>query len=106
LNSNLSKRRGSNFAMENKWLFVGVSPYPYRGKSYWYIDENGVTAPRTYVWARMGRHDREQIVYVDHVRWCDANNAPYPPDKAQRILRQTTKDEAEKAEESWREILD
>lgn len=93
--------------MENKqWLFVGVSPYPYRGKGYWYIDESGRTQPKTYVWARMGRHDREQIVYVDYVRWCSEEKAPYPPDKAKRIIRQTTDEEAERAEQSWREILD
>ena len=92
--------------MENKkYLFVGVSPYPYRGKSYWYIDESGVTAPRTYVWARMGRHDREQMVYVDCVRWCDHETAPYPPEKTKRIIRQATAQEAESAENSWREIL-
>ena len=90
---------------KKKWLFVGVSPYPYRGKGYWYVDESGITTPRTYVWARMGRHDREQIVYVDCVRWCEEENAPYPIDKAKRILRQTSQEEAEKAEESWREIL-
>ena len=90
---------------KKKWLFVGVSPYPYRGKGYWYVDESGVTAPRTYVWARMGRHDREQIVYVDCVRWCEEGDVPYPAEKAKRILRQTTKEEAERAEDSWHEIL-
>ncbi len=91
--------------MPKKWLFVGVSPYPYRGKSYWYIDESGVTQPRTYVWARMGRRDTEQIVYVDCVRWCEADRTPYPPEKAKRILRQTTPAEAEKAAKAWEDLL-
>ena len=89
---------------KRKYLFVGVSPYPYRGKCYWYVDKDGVSAPSTYVWARMGRHDREQMVYVDCARWCDEDDAPYSPEKAKRILRQTTKEEAQRAADAWGEF--
>ena len=89
---------------ENKCLYVGVSPYPYKGKSYWYIDESGQTLPKTYVWVRMGRHDREQMVYVDCVRWFLEDEEPYPHDLAKKVLRQTTEDEAKTAEEFWGEF--
>lgn len=88
----------------NKRLYVGVSPYPYRGKGYWYIDESGQTLPKTYVWVRMGRHDREQMVYVDCVRWFAEDEEPYPHDLAKKVLRQTTEDEAKTAEEFWGEF--
>lgn len=91
--------------MAQKWLFVGVSPYPYRGKSYWYVDESGTTQPRTYVWVRMGRHDREQLAYVDCTRWCEGDQAPYPPERAKRVLRQATEEESRRADEAWNEIL-
>ena len=89
---------------ENKRLYVGVSPYPYRGKGYWYIDESGQTLPKTYVWVRMGRHDREQMVYVDCVRWFAEDEEPYPHDLAKKVLRQTTEDEAKTAEDFWSEF--
>ena len=90
--------------MENKRLYVGVSPYPYKGKGYWYIDESGVTLPKTYVWVRMGRHDREQMAYVDCVRWFTEEEEPYPHEKAKKVLRQTTEEESKKAEEAWGEF--
>lgn len=89
---------------KGKVLYVGVSPKPYYGCNYWYVDELGKTKPKTYVWVKMGRHDTEQIVYVDSVRWCNIDKAPYPYDKAKRILRQTTKDEAFSAKNSWNVI--
>ena len=89
---------------ENKRLYVGVSPYPYRGKGYWYIDESGQTLPKTYVWVRMGRHDREQMVYVDYVRWFAEDEEPYPHDLAKKVLRQTTENESKTAEEFWNEF--
>lgn len=89
---------------ENKRLYVGVSPYPYRGKGYWYIDESGQSLPKTYVWVRMGRHDREQMVYVDYVRWFAEDEEPYPHDLAKKVLRQTTEEEAKTAEDFWSEF--
>lgn len=82
-------------------LFVGVSPKPYCGCNYWYVDESGLTKPKTYVWVKMGRHEREQIVFVDSVRWCDKDNAPYPIDKARRVLKQATEKESKHAKETW-----
>lgn len=89
---------------KKKWLYVGVSPYPYKGKGYWYIDEEGVTQPNTFVWVKMGRHNREQMAYVDCVRWCEDGQEPYPQERVKRVLRQTTAEEHEKAEESWKEF--
>ena len=90
---------------EKKILFVGVSPKPYYGCNYWYIDESGLTKPKTYVWVKMGRHDIEQIVYVDSIKWCETDKTPYPMDKVKRILRQTTPEEALKAKNNWDESI-
>ena len=90
--------------MSEKVLYVGVSPYPYKGKGYWYVDESGITQPKTYVWIRMGRHDREQMAYVDCVCWFDKENVPYPYDRVKRVLRQTTDEERERAEKAWKEF--
>ncbi|MBR2614085.1 MAG: hypothetical protein IKC71_00615 [Clostridia bacterium] len=87
--------------MEEKFLFVGVSPKPFKGKNYWYLDESGLTKPNTFVWTTMGRRDIEQIVYVDSVCWCTKEDAPYPLDKIKKIIRQTTKEEAKQADDSW-----
>ena len=87
--------------MSNQVLFVGVSPKPYTGCNYWYVDDSGLTEPKTYVWVKMGRHDREQIVFVDSARWCDIDSAPYPYEKARRVLRQATEEETNKAKQSW-----
>ena len=88
-----------------KVLYVGVSPKPLYGCNYWYVDETGLTKPKTFVWVKMGRHDTEQTVYVDSVRWCTINDAPYPFNKAKRVLRQATKDEENQAREEWRTYL-
>ena len=87
--------------IENKILFVGVSPKPYYGCNYWYVDESGLTKPKTYVWVKMGRHNTEQIVYVDSIKWCDKSKTPYPIDRAKRILRQTTMEEVANAKSNW-----
>ncbi|MBE5756688.1 MAG: hypothetical protein E7342_02695 [Clostridiales bacterium] len=84
-----------------KFLFVGVSPKPFRGKNYWYLDEQGVTKPNTYVWVEMGSHNRKQIVFVDSVKLCDKENLPFPIEKVRKIISQTTKEEAKKANENW-----
>ena len=89
-----------------KIMYVGVSPKPYRGCNYWYIDDSGLSKAGSYVWVKMGRHDREQMVYVDSVRWCEPDKAPYPLNKAKKVLRQTTKEEAEQIVKEWNEFQD
>ena len=86
------------------YLFVGVSPRGYRGCNYWYIDEEKQTLAGNYVWVAMGRHDTEQVVYVDSVRLCDKNTAPYPVDKARRVLRQATEADVAAAKEIWKTL--
>lgn len=78
---------------KGEYLFVGVSPREYRGCNYWYFDPTGTCLPGDYVWVRMGRHNTEQIVYVDSVKFCDKENAPYPPDKVKQVLRKATEQE-------------
>lgn len=91
---------------EKKILYVGVSPHPYKGKGYWYVDEYGLTQPKTYVWVRMGRHEKEQLAYVDYVRWTTPEEAPYPYEKAKRVLRQATEKEQEEAEIAWQKFYE
>ena len=87
--------------IDNKVLYVGVSPKPYYGCNYWYVDLSGTATPKTFVWGRMGRHDTEQMVYVDSVRWCEKERAPYPFEKAKRVLRLATSKECELAKKEW-----
>lgn len=76
-----------------KYLFVGVSPGGYRGCNYWYFDPTNSVKEGDYVWVRMGRHDTEQIVYVDSVRYFNEDTAPYDPDRVKRVLRKATEEE-------------
>ncbi len=85
------------------YLYVGVSPKGQYGCNYWYIDEDKQTQANTYVWVNMGRRNTEQIVYVDSVRYCNAEDVPYPIDKTKRVLRQATEEETEEADVLWDE---
>ncbi len=76
-----------------KYLFVGVSPLGYRGCKYWYLDPSKTCQTGEYVWVRMGRRDREQMVYVDEARYFDDENAPYDPSRVKQVLRKATKKE-------------
>ncbi len=79
-----------------KYAFAGVSPFGYKGCCYWYLDPTEKVRAGEYVWARMGRRNREQIVYVDAVRRFDEADAPYNPHTVKQILRKATKEEVEK----------
>lgn len=91
--------------MKIKALYVGVSPKPLYGCNYWYVDETCQTKAKTFVWVRMGRHNREQLAFVDSVLLCDVDAAPYPYEKAKRIIRQATEEETERAKAEWRTII-
>ena len=81
---------------EEKYLFAGVSPKGFKGCNYWYFaPENNVRAG-DYVWVRMGRHNTEQIVYVDSVKYFDEQSVPRNPRIAKRVLRKATKEEIDK----------
>lgn len=91
---------------QKKWgryLFIGVSPKGYKGCNYWYMDTSKKAKAGDYVWVRMGKRDLEQIVYVDSVRYCGEDDAPYPLTEAKKILRLTTEEERAEAEKSWNE---
>ena len=89
--------------MEEKILYVGVSPKPYYGCNYWYVDETGKTQPNTFVIVTMGRHNLEQPVYVDSIKWCTPDKVPYPYERAKRVIRQTTETESALAKAEWDE---
>lgn len=78
---------------KGKYLFVGVSPGGYRGCNYWYLDKSGTIKEGDYVWVRMGRHNTEQIVYVDSVKYFSEDTAPYDPEKVKQVLRKATEEE-------------
>ncbi len=86
---------------EGKYLFVGVSPKGYVGCNYWYLDETKSVKAGEYVWVRMGRHNIEQVVYVDNVRFFDEENAPYPPDRVKKVLKKAIKEEIAEAKSAW-----
>ncbi len=79
-----------------KYLFVGVSPRGYEGCNYWYLDPTKTVIAGDHVWVRMGRHNLEQIVYVDSVRYCNDDTAPYEPERVKRVLRKATEEEIKK----------
>lgn len=79
-----------------KYLFVGVSPQGYKGCNYWYLDPSESTRAGDYVWVRMGRHNTEQVVYVDSVRRFDGESAPYDPSAVKQVLRKATDKEIKK----------
>ncbi len=81
---------------KGKYLFVGVSPRGYKGCNYWYLDKSGTVKPQEYVWVRMGRHNTEQIVYVDSVKYCNDDTAPYNPERVKQVLRKATEEEISK----------
>lgn len=83
------------------YCFVGVSPKGHYDCNYWYIDKEKETKPDTYVWVLMGKRNQEQLVYVDSVQYCTADDAPYEIEKAKHILRQATKEESEIAKQEW-----
>ena len=80
-------------AADGKYLFVGVSPLGYKHCSSWYLDECKTVKAGDCVWVRMGRHNTEQMVTVDRLRYCNADNAPFPPEIVKRVLRKATQEE-------------
>lgn len=81
-----------------KYLFVGVSPRGYKGCNYWYLDSTQTVLAGDHVWVRMGRHNTEQVVYVDSVKYFDEDTAPYSPARVKQVLRKATKKEIEEYE--------
>ncbi len=76
-----------------EYHFVGVSPLGYTGCNYWYLDKTRSVQAGDYVWVRMGRHNTEQIVYVDSARRYREEMAPYDPLRVKEILRKATSEE-------------
>ncbi len=76
-----------------KYRFVGVSPFGFVGCEYLYLDEIGDIQAGDYVWARMGRHNLEQIVYVDSVHYFNDKDVPYNPKTVKKVLRKATPEE-------------
>ncbi len=81
---------------KGNYLFVGVSPLGYKGCNYWYLDKSGKTKAGDRVWVRMGRHNLEQVVLVDSVRYFTADTAPYSPENVRQVLKPAL-------EEDWKE---
>lgn len=90
-----------NRRQDGEYLYAGVSPKGYRGCNYWYLDKTKSTKAGDYVWVRMGRHNTEQVVYVDDVRYFTEETAPYPPSVVKQVLRKATQEEKEQAEYEW-----
>ncbi len=80
-----------------KLHFIAVSPLGYNGCKYWYFDETGKVKAGDYVWVRMGRHDLEQVVYVDCVKRCNHHNIPCPEKQVKDMIKIATQEEAQKA---------
>lgn len=83
----------SDKQQSGKYLFAGVSPLGYHGCKYWYLDPTKTCKAGDYVWVRMGRHNLEQIVYVDDARYFDDDTAPYDPTRVKQVLRKATSEE-------------
>ena len=72
------------------YMFVGVSPLGYKGCNYWYIDFEKTVKAGDYVWVEMGSHNKEQVVYVDSVRYFTEQSAPYSVAYVKEVLREAT----------------
>ena len=81
------------FASALRQEFAGVSPFGYTGCNYWYFDPSGYAKKGGFVWVRMGRHNLEQIVYVDSVRRFTQDTLPYDIENMRKILRKATEEE-------------
>lgn len=81
------------FKTDGKYCLAGVSPFGYKGCNYWYLDRTGTVKAGEYVIARMGRHNTEQALYVDSVRFFDDETLPIDLTKTREILRKPTKEE-------------
>ncbi len=79
-----------------KYAFVGVSPLGYKGCNYLYLDPTKKVKAGEYVWVRMGRHNTEQIVYVDSVKRYEEEEVPYNPKNVKQVLRKATKEEVKR----------
>jgi hypothetical protein len=44
----------------------------------------------------MGRHNTEQIVHVDSVKYFSDDDAPFPPARVKQVLRKATPKEIKK----------
>lgn len=93
LRSELDLLIPNNGNAKGKYRFVGVSPRGYRGCYYWYLDCMDQIQPGEYVWVKMGRHNTEQVVFVDGVLLCNDNDAPYDINLVKRVLRRATEKE-------------
>ncbi len=80
-----------------KLHFIAVSPLGYTGCKYWYFDETGKVKAGDYVWVCMGRHNKEQIVYVDCVKRCNLNNLPCPEKQVKDMIKIATEEETKTA---------
>lgn len=80
-----------------KFHFVGVSPMGYKGCRYWYFDESGKVEKGDHVWVRMGKHNTEQVVYVDCVRDCTSDSIPVPEHRVKDVIKMATEEEVK----SW-----
>ncbi len=95
LRSQLERSGVRDESGEEKYRFVGVSPRGNRGCYYWYLDPTFSVCEGDYVWVKMGRHNTEQVVYVDGIRRCGEENVPYPVQRAKHVLRKATEREIE-----------
>ena len=76
-----------------KYLFAGVSPQGYTGCNYWYLDSSKSVKAGDYVWVKMGKHNIEQVVYVDSVRYFSEDDAPFEPSSVKQVLKKATDEE-------------
>lgn len=87
---------------KGKYLYVGVSPQGYQGCNYWYLDESKQVKAGDYVWVKMGRHQTEQVVYVDSVQYCNDNTALYDINQVKKVIKIATEEEIEEAKALWK----
>ncbi len=78
---------------KGKYLFVGVSPKGYTGCNYQYVDPTKTVQKGDFVWVQMGKHNTEQIAYVDNVKYYDDDTVPYVPKRARHVLRKALPEE-------------
>ena len=81
------------FDQNGKYYLVGLSPIGYKGCNYWYLDKTRTVQAGEYVVARMGRHNTEQLLYVDSVRTFNDDTLPVDLTRTRSVMRKATKEE-------------
>ena len=83
-----------------KYIFCNVSFYEY-GDEYWYISDDSIVKIGDFVIVPTGKDNIERVGRVEKVQYCSRWTAPYPINKAKKIICICTEDDALRIEKEY-----